>query len=51
MASLVVPVVFFFWYDVAMSAAFGLLAIVLWVKHQDNIRRLIAGTEGKIGRS
>jgi glycerol-3-phosphate acyltransferase PlsY len=50
-ASLAVPFVFFFCYDVHMSVVFGFLAIVLWVKHKDNIRRLIAGAEGKIGRS
>jgi glycerol-3-phosphate acyltransferase PlsY len=29
---------------------FALLAVVLWIKHRDNIRRLLAGTEGRIGR-
>jgi acyl phosphate:glycerol-3-phosphate acyltransferase len=29
---------------------FLLLTMVLWVKHRDNIARLIEGTEGKIGR-
>jgi acyl phosphate:glycerol-3-phosphate acyltransferase len=29
---------------------FLLLTIVLWVKHRENIARLIEGTEGKIGR-
>jgi glycerol-3-phosphate acyltransferase PlsY len=29
---------------------FLLLTVVLWVKHRDNIKRLIEGTEGKIGR-
>lgn len=51
MASMAVPFVFLIWYDVASSAVFGFLAIVLWVKHSDNIRRLRAGAEGKIGRS
>jgi acyl phosphate:glycerol-3-phosphate acyltransferase len=50
-ASLAVPITLFFWYDVTSSAVFGVLAIVLWVKHRDNIRRLLAGSEGKIGRS
>ena len=27
-----------------------ILAVIVWVKHQANIRRLIAGTEGKIGQ-
>ena len=29
---------------------FGLLTVILWVKHRDNIARLLAGTEGKIGQ-
>ena len=28
---------------------FGLLTVLMWAKHHGNIRRLIAGTEGKIG--
>jgi glycerol-3-phosphate acyltransferase PlsY len=27
-----------------------LLAALLWWKHRENIRRLLAGTEGKIGQ-
>ena len=29
---------------------FALLAIVLWIKHRTNIERLMAGTEGRIGK-
>ncbi len=29
---------------------FGLLTVILWLKHRDNIMRLLAGTEGKIGQ-
>jgi glycerol-3-phosphate acyltransferase PlsY len=29
---------------------FGLLTVVLWIKHRDNIARLLRGTEGKIGQ-
>jgi glycerol-3-phosphate acyltransferase PlsY len=25
------------------------LTVILWVKHRDNIRRLLAGTESRIG--
>jgi glycerol-3-phosphate acyltransferase PlsY len=28
---------------------FGLLTVLIWAKHHQNIRRLVAGTEGKIG--
>ena len=30
---------------------FALLALVLWIKHRANIHRLMAGTEGRIGKS
>jgi glycerol-3-phosphate acyltransferase PlsY len=29
---------------------FGVLTVILWVRHHDNIARLLAGTEGKIGQ-
>jgi glycerol-3-phosphate acyltransferase PlsY len=29
---------------------FALLSLLLWIKHAGNIRRLLLGTEGKIGR-
>lgn len=29
---------------------FGLLTAMLWIKHHDNIARLLNGTEGRIGR-
>ena len=29
---------------------FGLLTVILWIKHRDNIARLLQGTEGKIGQ-
>ena len=33
-----------------MAAAFVLLAILLWWKHRENLRRLTAGTESRIGK-
>jgi glycerol-3-phosphate acyltransferase PlsY len=33
------------------AALFALLTVLLWIMHRDNIARLIAGTEGKIGAS
>ncbi|MGD1037476.1 MAG: glycerol-3-phosphate 1-O-acyltransferase PlsY [Roseiarcus sp.] len=33
----------------AVAYVFGVLALLLWIKHSANIRRLIAGTETKIG--
>jgi glycerol-3-phosphate acyltransferase PlsY len=29
---------------------FGLLTVILWITHRDNIARLLQGTEGKIGQ-
>jgi glycerol-3-phosphate acyltransferase PlsY len=29
---------------------FGLLTVILWIKHRDNIARLLQGSEGKIGQ-
>jgi glycerol-3-phosphate acyltransferase PlsY len=29
---------------------FGVLTLILWIKHRDNIVRLMQGTEGKIGQ-
>ncbi|MGB6176480.1 MAG: glycerol-3-phosphate 1-O-acyltransferase PlsY [Methylocella sp.] len=37
------------WSDTALM--FGLMAILLWVKHRANIARLAAGTESRIGTS
>ena len=31
------------------AALFALLSVVTWIKHQQNIRRLLAGTESRIG--
>jgi acyl phosphate:glycerol-3-phosphate acyltransferase len=40
------------WYDGYLQEAqlFALLTVIIWVKHHANISRLLAGTEGKIGR-
>ena len=29
---------------------FGVLTVMLWITHRDNIARLLQGTEGKIGQ-
>jgi glycerol-3-phosphate acyltransferase PlsY len=44
--------VLFFWVDGYLQEAqlFALLTVLIWLKHHHNIRRLVAGTEGKIGR-
>jgi glycerol-3-phosphate acyltransferase PlsY len=33
------------------ATLFALLALILWFNHRDNIRRLLSGTEGRIGQS
>ena len=42
----------FLWFDnyPQQAVLFALLAVLMWAKHHTNIRRLVAGTEGKIGR-
>ena len=34
----------------SQAALFAVLTVLLWVMHRANIARLLAGTEGKIGR-
>lgn len=48
-ASLVTPFVAAYFSDVFTGGVFFLLTIVLWVTHRANIKRLMAGTEGRIG--
>ena len=49
-ASLAAPVAFLLLGQPGAAALFFLLAALLWWKHRDNIARLRAGTEGKIGQ-
>ena len=44
--------VLFLWWDGFLQEAqlFALLTALIWAKHHHNIRRLVAGTESKIGR-
>jgi glycerol-3-phosphate acyltransferase PlsY len=35
---------------VRIGVAFVILTLLLWVRHAENLRRLIAGTETRIGR-
>jgi acyl phosphate:glycerol-3-phosphate acyltransferase len=49
-ASLITPpVLIFFLGDNRVGGLFVVLTIVLWWRHADNIRRLVAGSEGRIG--
>jgi len=49
-ASVVTPL-FLWWFDQAVLAAlFAAMTLLLIFMHRENIRRLLAGTEGKIGQ-
>jgi glycerol-3-phosphate acyltransferase PlsY len=49
-ASAATPVVLWSMGERQMAELFVLLAVLLWWKHRENIRRLLAGTEGRIGQ-
>ncbi len=49
-ASLAVPVSLMFFGLQDEAELFVALAVLLWFRHADNIRRLLNGTEGKIGQ-
>jgi len=49
-ASAATPAVLWFNGDRQQAQLFAVLSVLLWLKHAGNIRRLIAGTEGRIGR-
>jgi glycerol-3-phosphate acyltransferase PlsY len=48
-ASAATPVVLFAMGHHGAALLYAGLAIVLWIKHRENIRRLLAGTESKVG--
>jgi acyl phosphate:glycerol-3-phosphate acyltransferase len=50
-ASAAVPVVLWLLDEHAEALLFALMALVLWLRHRDNIERLMGGTEGKIGKT
>ena len=50
LASLTATASFFLFGDVRIGAAFVILTLLLWVRHAENLRRLITGTETRIGR-
>lgn len=49
-ATVVVPLALWALGENILAAMFALLTVIVWMKHRANIRRLLAGTEGKIGR-
>jgi len=49
-ASAATPAVLWFAGSPHEGILFALLTVLLWIKHAGNIRRLMSGTEGRIGR-
>ena len=49
-ASVVTTVAFFFFGHPQFGVLFVLITLLLWMRHAENIRRLAAGTESKIGK-
>lgn len=50
-ASIVTPVFLWWLTQPTLAALFALLTLLLFYMHRENIQRLIAGTEGKIGQT
>jgi glycerol-3-phosphate acyltransferase PlsY len=49
-ASLVIPILLWWLGHLALAALFAVLTLLVFYAHRENIRRLLAGTEGKIGQ-
>ena len=49
-ATLLSPILLWLFGPAASASLFALLSVLLWWKHRENIARLRAGTEGKIGQ-
>jgi glycerol-3-phosphate acyltransferase PlsY len=49
-ASFVTPILLWWFSHPALAALFAVLTVLLFYKHRENISRLLAGTEGKIGQ-
>jgi glycerol-3-phosphate acyltransferase PlsY len=50
LASVITPVLLYFIATPAIALLFLALTLLLWWRHADNVRRLIAGTETRIGQ-
>jgi len=49
-ASLISPLLLWWLGHPQLAGLFAVLTLLLWLKHHENIRRLLAGTESKIGK-
>jgi glycerol-3-phosphate acyltransferase PlsY len=50
-ASIAIPILFWWLGHPALAELFAVLTVLLWFMHRENIQRLLAGTEGKIGQT
>lgn len=50
LASLATPIAFYWLGHVQWAELFALLTLIIWFKHHSNIKRLLSGTESKIGQ-
>ena len=49
-ASALTPIILYFAFDLYPEAYLAaIMAAILWIKHHENIRRLLSGVEGRIG--
>jgi acyl phosphate:glycerol-3-phosphate acyltransferase len=48
-ASFIIPIFLWWFATYNLAALFAVLTMLLWFMHRENIKRLQAGTEGKIG--
>ena len=48
-ASFVTPIALFLFGASPIAWLFVFLTVILWLRHEENIRRLLAGREGRIG--
>ncbi len=50
-ASLVTPPVLYYFGHVQWAELFLVLTVILWLRHRENIKRLLNGSESRIGKS
>ncbi|MDC0535863.1 glycerol-3-phosphate 1-O-acyltransferase PlsY [Francisellaceae bacterium] len=50
LATVLIPIAVYFFYGTSPTIIFGIIAIIVVVRHHENIQRLIKGTESKIGQ-
>ncbi|RUY89157.1 MULTISPECIES: glycerol-3-phosphate 1-O-acyltransferase PlsY [unclassified Mesorhizobium] len=48
-AAVIVPIALYFMSTPQNAGLFAVMSIIVFIKHRENISRLLAGTEGKIG--